>query len=1162
FLLYVIAGFWVVPPLVKPRLEKELSSQIGRKVTIDEFKLNPLKLSSTITNLTVYENDGEPFAGFKELLIDAELSTIVRWAATVKEIRLTAPFGVIKVLSDKTLNISDILTKFSQTEPDPEEETGLPRAYLARLQVVDGKFSVEDLTGAEPVIQTLSPIGFTLTNLSTFAEGEGAFKFTGVGPLGGNYQLDGQLSVNPIRVQGSYITNDTHLNHIWRHIKDQVSFQIQSGTIATSGNYLVEMIDGELDAKLQQGVFELKDFQLTEKGKDTVLVSIPSFALQGIKADLKAREIVVEQVKTADARIESWLNSDGTFNFQSLFMPDLQKLTETKESGSSEPEPVESRPWHATIRKIEMDNWGAVVEDRTLPKPVRFSVDGLTVSVENLETKKDSLAQIALELKINQAGTVKVIGSAGIDPLTAELEVHSDEIALKDFQPYVDKMANVRIAAGTISSKGRILFEDKEESMHTRLEGGYFELKNLQITEKDKETALVSIPSFAVQGISADLEAREIVVEQVKTADARIESWIAADGTFNFQNLLIADSQKSAETKKSDATEPKPDESSRWQAMIQKIEVDKWGVAIEDRTLPKPARITVDDLTVRIENLANKKNSKAKVALALQINQAGTVNVDGSASIDPLSANLSVLSNKIALKSFQPYIDAAVNAQIASGTTSSKGRIVYKGKQSQPQIRYQGELSLDGVEVKDRIQTEDFINQKQLKASGIVLDIHPNKLQVSDVLIDKTKASITIDQNGTVNVVQAFVPVDKKGENGKENLIERLVNFLILQIEGPMPMNIDLVKIDDFAVDFIDGSIAPPFKTELEITNATVKGLSSDPSARPDFKIDGTIDQTATIKSSGQMNPLNAMQYAKVDFVLKDFQLPPVSPYSGKYAGFKIEDGKLDLEMKYQVDNNSFSGDNKIFVDRMRLGEKTDSPAATNLPVGLAVTLLKGADGRITLQVPVSGDIADPQFDFGQIILSALTGAMTKASSPPPSEDGTESSPHTADTEGSRPSVAAERAMPSTVQDIDDIKAEEVRFIEFGFGLSELSEDAMKKLDGFAKFLNERSDLTLGIEGSADRQMDWGKLSGKQAENQRPDGKDKTATVQQKDLARDQAVDDKRLNMLALTRANTVKNYLVRNGKVAAERLQLKRAKITSTPDKDYGIVEFHLSGQ
>jgi hypothetical protein len=80
FLLYVIAGFWVVPPLLKPRLEKELSGQIGRKVTIEKIKLNPLVLSATTTNLTVYETDGEPFAGFKELLIDAELSSIVRWA--------------------------------------------------------------------------------------------------------------------------------------------------------------------------------------------------------------------------------------------------------------------------------------------------------------------------------------------------------------------------------------------------------------------------------------------------------------------------------------------------------------------------------------------------------------------------------------------------------------------------------------------------------------------------------------------------------------------------------------------------------------------------------------------------------------------------------------------------------------------------------------------------------------------------------------------------------------------------------------------------------------------------------------------------------------------------------------------------------------------------
>jgi hypothetical protein len=496
FLLYVIAGFWVVPPLLKPRLEKELSGQIGRKVTIEEIKLNPLVLSATTTNLTVYEKDGEPFAGFKELLIDAELSSIVRWAVTVKEIRLMAPFGVLKLLPDKTLNISDILTKFSQPEPEPEEQAELPRAVLSKLQVEDGKFTFEDLSSAEPVIETYSPINFSLANMSTLKEHEGAYNFAGVGPLGGNYQLDGQLSVNPIRVQGTYSTTGTNLSQIWMHIKEQVSFQIKTGTIATSGNYLLELIDGNLNAKLQNGVFELKDFQLTEKGQETVLISIPSFSIQGISADADAREIVVEQVKSADARVESWLAPDGTVHLQRLFITDLQKLEETQKSSSPAPETAESSPWHATIQKIEVNNWGAVFEDRTLPNPARITVEDLTVSVENLENKKDSKAKIALALQINQAGTVKVNGTAGIDPLSADLEVSSDKIALKDFQPYVDTALNAQIASGTTSSKGRILYQGQDATPQIQLEDGVFELKDFQLTEKGKDKVLIAIPSF------------------------------------------------------------------------------------------------------------------------------------------------------------------------------------------------------------------------------------------------------------------------------------------------------------------------------------------------------------------------------------------------------------------------------------------------------------------------------------------------------------------------------------------------------------------------------------------------------------------------------------------------------------------------------------------
>ena len=186
---------------------------------------------------------------------------------------------------------------------------------------------------------------------------------------------------------------------------------------------------------------------------------------------------------------------------------------------------------------------------------------------------------------------------------------------------------------------------------------------------------------------------------------------------------------------------------------------------------------------------------------------------------------------------------------------------------------------------------------------------------------------------------------------------------------------------------------------------------------------------------------------------------------------------------------------------------------------------------------------------------------MTNATSPPASA-GTDGSAPSAGKDSSASSAVTDSSASSAIAKIDDVKGEEVRFIEFEFGLSELSEQAMRKLDALAKFLTERSALTLGIEGTADRQMDLTKMSGKQANKEKPGSNQKAAKAQQKDPAKDQAIDDNQLKMLALTRANKVKDYLTRKGKVAAKRVQLKPAKIISTTDKEYGRVEFYLSAK
>jgi hypothetical protein len=195
---------------------------------------------------------------------------------------------------------------------------------------------------------------------------------------------------------------------------------------------------------------------------------------------------------------------------------------------------------------------------------------------------------------------------------------------------------------------------------------------------------------------------------------------------------------------------------------LKKMEVKDWGLAFEDRTLTHPAKLTVDNIDVVVENLTNKKDKTATLGLRMRFNQAGDIDVKGTVGMNPLQADLNVVTSKIALRSFQPYVDEAVNAQIDSGTTSSKGRIRYRGEDSQPQIRYEGDLKRRRCRNQRPHPYRRLHHVGPTQNQGIGLELRPNQLTVAQVIIDRPNARVTVDEAGVVNVVNAFTPVEKK----------------------------------------------------------------------------------------------------------------------------------------------------------------------------------------------------------------------------------------------------------------------------------------------------------------------------------------------------------------------------------------------------------------
>ena len=169
----------------------------------------------------------------------------------------------------------------------------------------------------------------------------------------------------------------------------------------------------------------------------------------------------------------------------------------------------------------------------------------------------------------------------------------------------------------------------------------------------------------------------------------------------------------------------------------------------------------------------------------------------------------------------------------------------------------------------------------------------------------------------------------------------------------------------------------------------------------------------------------------------RDIDLPPFTPYMGKYAGFAIARGTLTMEVQYKLQNRKLAAQNRFLVDQFELGEKVESKDATKLPVRLAISLLKDRKGLIDLDLPIEGSLDDPKFRLGKVIWKVIGNLIGKAATAP----------------------------FALIGKLFGGKEEELASLDFAGGRSSLDETAKKKLDALAKALTERPALKLEAAG-------------------------------------------------------------------------------------------------
>ncbi len=644
----------------------------------------------------------------------------------------------------------------------------------------------------------------------------------------------------------------------------------------------------------------------------------------------------------------------------------------------------------AELKKVQVGNKGApdplLAVDRFFLAGGEMDLDARILKVASLglsdgrvSLNRDEKGIINLEQLFSARGTAP---SRSPVPEILPWKIDATAVEIKDIAFGFEDLstatpATYGVASISVNSRVEIRTGPKNDVV---LKGIATELKGLRLGSKGSKDPVFAAQRFFVEGGELDLGARTVTIPVVGLSDGRLDVSRDRDGKLNMEKLFTAKHSVPVDRKGKQAT---ADSGLAWKYSVKSFELKGFRSALSDQKAnSKKPLYQLQGLRMQATNIDG--HSPMGVDLKFGTTPGGTVALLGKINPTNQSIDAKIKVIDLPLTPLQPYLEPSITLTLQSASVSTEGTLRYGVPKTGSKIAYDGSFSLDKLRLTAPGSKETYLGWESLQIPKIKLNVKPNNLQIKEVRLKKPLGQLIIAEDRTVNL--AKIVKEQPAKNGLPPANTSPKDPITVQGEEggePFPFSIGKVLVEDGDIVFADLSMKPNFMTRIHSLKGMVSRLSSSGNSLTEIQLDGSVDQYGYTKITGTLDLYNIKRAAEINMVFQNVELTSVTPYSGKFAGRSIKSGKLSMDLDYKIQDNQMLGDNKIIVDNLELGEHVDSPDAINLPLDLAVALLKDSNGIIDIGLPVSGDLNDPQFSIGPLVWKAFTNLITKAITAP-----------------------------------------------------------------------------------------------------------------------------------------------------------------------------------
>ena len=1028
----LLLSMLLVPWQIKKQSSQWIADNTTRTLTFDRVFFNPFTLRLEINGVILTEQDRpDPFVAFERVMVSVSPHSLLRRALILSRVEIDAPYLSIELQGEQYYNFSDFVSLFTTEEQQavtsPEEQRPF-HFSLNNIVVTGGALDFIDYTSATQAHHRIRQLDLSIPFIGNIPFLLDEYVEPNLRLLLNDAEIIATGRLKPfhdsLETQLFIDLSDLDLAFYAYHSPVPLPIVVRSGVLDINLDLSYRVFRTEDPQLLIGGLLLLSDLMVEDRDTRNLL-DLPLMAVDLDWANLFQRDVNLAMVELHDPRL--WINRNiaGLWNLETLI--DSAETTEATETTTATE--GENTPFFFNVARLTIFDGEINFVDEHVSPAVVETLHPINLDVHWLNNHPHQRTTIGLALRSARDVAVDVSGELIIEPLSAAFTIAIDDLPLQPYYPYLEPWLT-RSPQGSLNLSARLHYSPQAD---LQISTADILLRELLVPFDDNDH--LHIGSFRLLNGTVNLHDRKIVVDKIALSGTNLGVTQLAAGKFS-PELLVREQQQVEEVAEEIIDEIEED---HWTLVLNSFVIEDTNIRYTDNTMAARPQTQVNNIRLTIDNLHYPTAATSPYSFSARHGTRGRIDMKGQLVYAPLNLTAHLTLDALALDAFNDFIPPELGLELRGGLFYTDMNLAASQTNDTLKGSFSGNLHLTHFALRDPLGTSNMIAWDNLGIKGIAGDIEPFRLHIQELVLSDYLAAIQITPEGQINLTGFGTPLADDATAVEDDIVADVTS----RERAPADIRIDAVTLQGGTVSFVDRHMPRVFATTMYDLGGRISGMSSAADMLADVDLRGRLENHSPLTISGKINPLSEDLYLDLTLSFSDIDLTPMTPYAGTYLGYTIDRGKLYLDLSYHIEQQRIRAANRIKFDQFNLGERVESDQATSLPIRLAIALLKDRNDEINLNIPVSGNLDDPNFSLAGTIFTVLRNLLVRAATSP---------------------FSLLTAMLGSDKDYSGV--------EFAPGIARLDEDQWEKLRELAGVLLSRPAFNLEISGFVDPDND------------------------------------------------------------------------------------------